>query len=248
MDLLIIGNGFDLQCGLKSDYKSFIKWLREDTARSNDNLWAVHFTNRPTEDLLWIDVETVLQEAISGRDPVVRQWAVAAVYSHNKIEKRWFHKFRGEEFKYIENRIKDIDGDTYPFKTDWSPDKLTVDISTFDWFLDELKAFERQFSEYLKLEVTNSACYLENSVELTKMITGGEEVNIISFNYTNPFSRCRARINSVANVHGTYEANNIIFGVDATATLPPDAHIFTKTHRKMTQTTSFGILPLDSLH
>jgi len=44
--LTIIGNGFDLQCGLKSSYSNFFEWLREDSKRANDNLWAVHFLNK----------------------------------------------------------------------------------------------------------------------------------------------------------------------------------------------------------
>jgi hypothetical protein len=41
--LLIIGNGFDLQCGLRSSYENFFEWLRQDESRANGNLWAVHF-------------------------------------------------------------------------------------------------------------------------------------------------------------------------------------------------------------
>ena len=36
--LLVIGNGFDLQCGLDSEYEHFFDWLRESDERANDNL------------------------------------------------------------------------------------------------------------------------------------------------------------------------------------------------------------------
>ena len=54
-------------------------------------------------------------------------------------------------------------------------------------------------------------------------------------------------VRSVTHVHGTYEKDNIIFGIDATAVPPSDdAYIFTKTYRKMIQgTPEESALPRD---
>ena len=74
----------------------------------------------------------------------------------------------------------------------------------------------------------------------------GKNFHVLNFNYTNPFESGDSNIlkRFVTNVHGTCEDNNIIFGVDYTAELPPDTHIFAKTHRKMMQgTPDNGALP-----
>lgn len=68
--LLVIGNGFDLQCGLKSSYKDFFGWLRQNNKRATDNLWTVHFLNNPLNGNLWIDVEYRLQEVLDKKDNI----------------------------------------------------------------------------------------------------------------------------------------------------------------------------------
>ena len=110
------------------------------------------------------------------------------------------------------------------------------------WFLDELKSFERQFSEYMKLQVQINTDYSKKASELIKMISGKENANIINFNYTKPFSNL-GKVVSISNVHGTIADRNIIFGIDLTEDLTLDAHIFTKTHRKMLQKNSVSSLP-----
>ena len=83
------------------------------------------------------------------------------------------------------------------------------------------------------------------------MITGGNKANVLSFNYTNPFrfimstSSADDNIESVSNVHGTYEKDDIIFGVDATEELLSDTFIFSKTYRKMLQGVPNRALPMN---
>lgn len=110
------------------------------------------------------------------------------------------------------------------------------------WFLDELRAFEKQFSEYLCEQVANNTAYLSKVVNLTEKLECGSNIYVLSFNYTTPFeliknenSECslNKNVRIVTNVHGTYTGGDIIFGVDATEILPHDARIFTKTYRKM---------------
>ena len=79
--LLIIGNGFDLQCGLKSSYADFFDWLRQDEERANNNLWAVHFLSNQPKGQNWVDVENGLQRVLSKRtmaEPLFRQWPSVA--------------------------------------------------------------------------------------------------------------------------------------------------------------------------
>ena len=73
--LVIVGNGFDLYCKLNSRYVNFYDWLRKDETRKNNNLWSIHFASHPREDLLWMGVEDLILQAISGRKPDVEKWA-----------------------------------------------------------------------------------------------------------------------------------------------------------------------------
>jgi len=79
-------------------------------------------------------------------------------------------------------------------------------------------------------------------------LTNDEKVNILSFNYTNPFIEFKNdsmnMIKSIINVHGSCNEDNIIFGIDYTNELPTNAHIFTKTYRKMFQSKPTKILDL----
>jgi len=67
--LLIIGNGFDLQCGLRTSYADFFDWLRKDSKRANDNFWAVHFLNNIPTGSGWVDVEAKLLNTLTKSSP-----------------------------------------------------------------------------------------------------------------------------------------------------------------------------------
>jgi len=231
--LLIVGNGFDLQCGLKSSYSDFFDWLRQDKGRINDNIWTFHFLNSTLEGRQWINVEDCLLKAIIGNDMFVKhgmihKWAKEAI-STGALENP--ESIKTPEARFIRYYcMHQAPHDSY-------------------WFLDELIKFENQFSEYLQSEIEGNNKYLSNIISLLRLLTGSKKVNIVSFNYTNPFKVdptenlalyyiMQSMVGTVTNVHGTYEDGNIIFGVDATEDLSQETHIFTKTHRKMMQENS----------
>jgi len=232
---LIIGNGFDLQCGLKSKYSDFFEWLRQDNERAN-NFWAVYFLNNSPEDQGWIDIESSLQEILNAtaiKVPRMKYWVNTATSYYTNLRKTGLASYpESQEANYIIRRIEN--GDREQFQYD------------LYWFLDELIAFGRQFSKYLKFEVSRNTNYLTNVIKLLDMLLEVERTEIISFNYTNPFDfnsftrqgrQLKDTCTRITNVHGTYDENSIIFGVDTTEEFPlnVDAHIFTKTHRKMLQ-------------
>lgn len=236
--LLIIGNGFDLQCGLKSSYVDFFEWLRQNWAKSKNNLWVQHFLNNPPSEQGWIDIEHSLLQAIDSSKRYgskIDNWKKEFEEMNKMLHG---YSTKSPESQYMIEIARGKGGVNFPF--------------TPHWFLEELKAFELLFSMYLKAEVSSNANYLHNADKLTRMITNGEKAEIISFNYTNPFvdnnsnqneKKLSDIISRVTNVHGTYDKDNIIFGVDTTEELPLDVHIFTKTHRKMLQDSYSSALP-----
>ena len=87
--------------------------------------------------------------------------------------------------------------------------------------LEELKEVEKDFIEYLNKEIIKNTEYIENTKNLIKILIGvNNPFNIISFNYTEPWSteyNLRTYLNSLQlfiNIHGNLLTNNIIFGID----------------------------------
>ena len=108
--LLIIGNGFDRQCGLNSSYSHFFEWLSQDKGRANNNLWAVHFLNNQPKGRGWIDIEKSLYEALSrkvGGAAATHHWAQAAVNFYKSLQTRMGASYpKAKESVYIVNHIE----------------------------------------------------------------------------------------------------------------------------------------------
>ena len=88
--LLVVGNGFDRQCGLESDYKAFFKWLEAGPDDANNNLWAVHFLNSPRNGNGegWADVENRLGKVLCDKEfnSLLQMWYKSAVsFSRNMV-------------------------------------------------------------------------------------------------------------------------------------------------------------------
>ena len=110
--LLIIGNGFDLQCGLRTQYTDFFNWLRKDETRK-DNIWAVHFlNNKLLGNNNWHDIETGLLKAISKETHYLQitplqGWIMHACYfSYSKNNP--YKDFDGEESYYARTNLQSI--------------------------------------------------------------------------------------------------------------------------------------------
>ena len=180
--LLIVGNGFDLQCGLKSNYENFAEWLKENENRKNNNLWAVHFVSKPPVDYRWTDIEESLKKVwlLDNRfnDSHINQWVSSA--NNRDISTKL------KEVRYIirhnENTGMEL---PRPFE---------------HWVLSELEAFENQFVEYLNMEISNNTSYLTNVETLLNELMDNCIVDILSFNYTNPFADIKRTKNKLSDM------------------------------------------------
>ena len=73
LDILIIGNGFDLAHGLKTSYKDFLEFCKLQIESKNSeyykkfatNLWLKHFITRQLNlGNTWIDLESEIYDVI----------------------------------------------------------------------------------------------------------------------------------------------------------------------------------------
>lgn len=74
--LIIIGNGFDLACGLKSSYKDFFEDIFKERLETGDNeigevdnFWMEYFFQdkniTENRDIIWKDIESSIEDCVS---------------------------------------------------------------------------------------------------------------------------------------------------------------------------------------
>lgn len=109
MDILILGNGFDLAHKLDTKYNDFLKYCQEKyssinsvgTDHSNNflynNVWAKHFLNKTLAGDKWIDLENEIYNVITKLSKLP--------YFKNGV---WYERYKDIVFlfrKIIENLI-----------------------------------------------------------------------------------------------------------------------------------------------
>ncbi|MDN6968367.1 hypothetical protein FCS83_07350 [Oenococcus sp. UCMA 17063] len=276
--LIIIGNGFDLQCKLKSSYLDFY----EDRYKGSiqQKLFEINAgTDLKTEFHsldgslnIWDYILNGYFEVKNDKNPV-KQWSsieeIIELVINNHVAKDMFDISEKEDpfyfFSDLTERICSFDPSTDTPKGKYAKDgdtkmyfnfleSLAHIVFTFSpeikskikskdntypvkkFFLDELKKFEKSFSNYLREKYNEASSnpsinYLGNSSELMETLIGtdlqlGENEklanSILSFNYTTPFHLrdTRQSIYCLRNVHGLININHpdkseIIFGIDS---------------------------------
>ncbi len=85
MDVLILGNGFDLAHGLKTRYKDFLDYyFQKEKAKNFDgafidsenlkNVWLYHFVNKQNQlGDKWIDLEEEIYNVIKKIDESIKK-------------------------------------------------------------------------------------------------------------------------------------------------------------------------------
>lgn len=265
---IVLGNGFDLHCGLHTKYsdyycKNFNKYLfikdslenykntdifdfdfNTDKVKSI-NTWDVFFAlNGPTDPRLWkrdwCDIEKLIFSSLvsynpNTSDPDKIAIALVSRINWNNINSLIFADRLGLNYddrfvvEFIKNRCKLLNLETNDF---------------YGFLLKELKAFEKDFGEFVYKQFHNS--YFETCNYGTKAFLNTGYLNdalftidelcyennlssIDSFNYSNiekPSLREKFQ-----NINGSYA--NPIFGVDSKFSPDDVRYIFTKTARRI---------------
>ena len=249
--LLIIGNGFDLECGLRSRFIDFfssrIKTPQRDSivddndvARTPEELVSEFPTIwdlilRDKQDTNWFDIEKTIEMWVSGTSPEVTKisdWCNPGPY------------YRPDEAheiiaSYCKKRLSKID--------EW----ISRD-SVLALFTDDLHLLEKQFASYLREQTYSSkpageqnanyhqtACRNLQTLLSESLPSNPEQLlsySVLSFNYTGPFDISSNEIGqrvAYTNIHGLCrEGEEIIFGIDGKENLVYKiARPFTKTYR-----------------
>ena len=248
--LIILGNGFDLECQLRSQFDDYFQtrmekpWLCEPYAQwkenpdDPENLWDYIFAfEKENNPKSWKDVEAVILKWVSckGMNDYVE--------IIHPIQKR---------YSFLQ-KVKALGGWPLPSSL---PERISY-IKDEDAFrnllFEELQLMEKAFEVFLTKEAA-SLDYIRKSCNLFRVLRDADTEEdprdtsnyILSFNYTVPqpdkidSSLSDFRIACWRNVHGRLGKDHIIFGIDMNQ-LPnqqksnPAVLQFTKTYRVLRQ-------------
>lgn len=237
--LIILGNGFDLACGLKSKFSDFYSCRMNGTSsiesipEDKRNVWDVILSETEQDDPLWCDIEghisaIVFQKDGSGSrlDSMYSLTGLAIDPSNSN------QSFRPKDnlYEFVSKRLG---------KEDVSQEELT------GFLLSSLKDYEHIFASYLKEQVEKDDEYREKAHAhfaairddcIEKSQQKNCDSSILNFNYTTPFmpEDPGLGIVSARNVHGILGRTETIFGIDGKDVAENNPALpFTKTYRLM---------------
>ena len=218
MNLLIIGNGFDLAHGLKTNYNDFLQWAYDscemETFPYTDSRGKLKFFNLP-EHWRALDNEEarMLYQRACTEDDNFPPRFVDVLF---KRVNTWID---------LENNIAQIIEDN---SATWQRNKV-----------DPL--FTEIFEKFLVLKLGKYISEIINSVEIVQVFHIEGVDRVLSFNYSNTFERLYDTKAEICYINGKAVANakqsNIVFGCDCY----DYSQIELTRFNKIAQRTSIGI-------
>lgn len=195
--LLILGNGFDLHCGLKSSYKDFFQSTILDTIGGRFGLqqmkagvtgfWETllfgYYIKFGKFNYNWCDIETIIKNTLLAIGSHGKGFAFDALDSLKRGEdpNDTVKSISGtiEQFLYT-NCVSIYHDILYGYKT-YSDDEVYSLL--INRILQELHKFERRFCKYLKDNIVNptnekeyNTQYIVNAMNLLKNLTGFTDI------------------------------------------------------------------------
>lgn len=254
---LVLGNGFDLHCGLQSTFNQFMKekvFAERNTSyihrlssyfKPNPNIWyylltyKFYFSNSDSifgfisdKDPKWMSVEDFIKDTlVDNGNNALLNW-LKGLFKDVKDRANYLHCDAFFQKYEKDNQYKEI-------VAEYIIDNGEKYQSLFDLLFEDLKRFEDEFSKYLS-EILDKSDYIikaHKALDSFKEDKLYDKLYIWSFNYTNPaynYDNC-----AFQRVHGELndKENGIIIGIDQNeikdAEKNREAFRFTKAWRKM---------------
>ena len=249
--LLILGNGFDLQCGLKSTFADFME--TREALINKTNKMPAHDLRLYTRLLrkkrltVWdfILTQSVQEQSWYDIEACIKTWVdygAAGEESSCAEHMRKIYSYHRESIKNFQPLLAELSVYLYAQKLyqvspmEWSQESILRVL------MEELGRFEMEFATYLVGQTENNSEYLQRSAELLSIlifdqlewviesnphhssINHFESVGILDFNYTDPAPLFGNVTPPILNVHGRAKDKNIIFGIDGKNLNPNQLH------------------------
>lgn len=204
--LLILGNGFDLQCGLRSSYQEFftqeildatnegfgIVRIRRDVTGFWEGLLFEYYKKYKNTDYPWYVVENIIKDTLwricyGGEDSsanIEKGWWKRALTAAKSAFKSGFHVSRTPDS--IESYILEFCSTFFYHNS--MPSQGSSDLvelqALIKRLLVELKNFERRFCQYIKSNLVNpnnkheiNETYVGNAFDLLACLIGVPKEN-----------------------------------------------------------------------
>lgn len=198
-NIVVIGNGFDMSLGLKSSYQNFIEYIKHKKKFDKDyelyNYNRLFLRKYENFDLNWSDFESLYEEAVrkvNNRSQKNEEpQDILDIMSINNAIKRLeedFTEYLLEQYpKWIEQRTTPLGNSGF--------NKFTEDINPF---IEKLIKDENTY--FINFNYTNSLKNLCESIlyDLDSIKDSNE--------------RLKKAYDRIFHIHGSVEAENILFG------------------------------------
>ena len=245
--LVIIGNGFDLECGLPSGFGKFIEDRRsffEDGGASigrelgyyTETIWDAILASYGDEN--WSNIEGAISKWVTSSKYVTGAGSTGVAQTCAEFNRKAYDAVQSD-YPIKESKTTAYLRKSYSDSSSEMNEKRLLQISR-----DELTVLEKDFSRYLSDAVNACADYFNSASSLMKKMLRLElpsqkdyilSGSILSFIYTRP--RWMYTLDgdpvSQVNVHGSL-GDEIVFGIDGKDYMSNgDVLPFTKTYRLM---------------
>lgn len=220
-NLLIVGNGFDLEHGLKTQYTDFFDVIDKKAASKNeiilnnnkylikDNNLLLYLLEEYKQNKLqgnnWIDIETELKKIISLIEEIKTNNFIDNMnYYTGENEYTIIHKIQSKSSYYFKNYL-------FPFTIG------TTGINFYRYVKEKYDTSIKNLEKNLN-ELTNMLkdYLLEQDIsDIDYKIT-----HVLSFNYTDTFRKLYSKLDNdkIDFIHGSLNKNNLVLGINETLT------------------------------
>ena len=219
MNILVIGNGFDLAHGLKTNYIDFVRFSEEllkSAKGTKGRDWAISnsfvkcFIRVASENQSWIDCEkeieiivTIIFKIKNDKNVFIKNTNIidkneTSLFSNEferlKLMNRFCEKSSTQQIKFRDNYVKIFEG----INKNLLMEKLKGDL------YDLIKLFKY----YLEEKVMNQPV-----TKLSQQIVNINPDYVINFNYTNTYEQYGINRKDVCYIHGSVQDDNMVLGI-----------------------------------
>lgn len=219
MNILVIGNGFDLYHGLKTSYIDFVRYSKELTKTTKgtkgrdwdiSNSFVNCFIKVVSENQNWIDCEREIEKIVTmflkimydrnvfGDTPYYIKKNNTSLESYEfetlKLMDRFCEKSNSQIIKIRDSYFKTYEG----IDKDLLMRKL----------IEDLNDLIQLFRYYLEKNVIN-----QSVSKLSKQIKEIHPDYVINFNYTNTCEQYGVNMKDICYIHGSVQDNNMVLGI-----------------------------------
>lgn len=234
-NLLIVGNGFDVEHSLKTHYSDFFDTINNRVSSKNeiilnnnkylieDNHLLLYLLEEYKQNKLqgnnWIDIETKLKDIIIFVEEINTHHFLIKEYRPN------IDYIKNEYFKL--NELDDKANILFPdkLKNHFSPiwiDPFNTIFYSNERYIEIINNLENNL--YILTNMLRDYLLEQNisAIEKTKDISDIDYkiTHVLSFNYTDTFRQLYSDIdnNKIDFIHGSLNKNNLVLGINETLT------------------------------